>query len=296
MPELPEVQTTVNYLNSELKGEVFSDLWTDAEKLLKKPASWTKFKGLIVESEVKNISRRAKYVIFHLSGEKTLVIHQRMSGHLLVGQWRRKNDNWRSVNKKALEDKYNQYLHLIFWFASGKMLALSNLRKFATLRLYNKSIPSDYNKKAGIEELDKLGLEPLGEKFTFERFKQVLEGRRAAIKTILMNQEIIAGIGNIYSDEVLWKAGVDPRNKVNKLDQDKLKKIYRAIPSVLKEALRMEGTSVSDYRKPSGKKGSYAEKLKVYGKEGEQCPRCRGEIERVKISGRSAHFCPQCQS
>lgn len=295
MPELPEVETTVRQLKKHLIGAKITRVWTDAKKLIKKPPSFSKFKKEIVGSKIKHISRRAKYIIFHLSGKKTLVIHQKLTGHLLLGKWERKNDKWTPAEKGPLEDKYNQYLHVIFWLDSGQMLALSNLRKFATLQLFNKKVPSDPSKKANIKELDQLGPEPLSREFTFTQFKKALKGRRAAIKKILMDQEVISGLGNIYSDEILWKAKVNPQNKVSDLSHPQLKRIYQAIPKVLKQAVKLKGTSVTDYRMPSGKKGGYDAKRRVYRREGEPCPRCGTKIKRVKISGRSTHFCPKCQ-
>jgi formamidopyrimidine-DNA glycosylase len=295
MPELPEVETTVEYLREKIEGEKIIGLWSDSPKLFK-GYSQKKFKEQVVGEKIEAISRRAKYVIFHLSSKKTIVAHQRMSGHFLVGKWEKEGDDWIPQGNKDLKDRYNQYLHVILKLASGKMLALSTLRKFSTLSLYEKEIPRDPGKQTGIEELDKLGPEPFSGQFSWEYFKKSLKNRRAAIKTILMNQEIVGGIGNIYSDEILWRAKTNPERKVNKLADEELKRVYKNIRPVLKKALKLEGTSTSDYRKPSGQKGGYTEERKVYQREDEPCPRCGAPIERVKISGRSAHFCPQCQN
>lgn len=295
IPELPEVQTTVSQLKKQVEGAKITRVWTDAEKLIKKPASFGRFKNEITGSEIENISRRAKYIIIHLSGPKTLVLHQRMTGHLLLGRWKKEEGNWVPIKKGPLEDKYNKYIHVVFWLDSGQMLALSNLRKFATLELYNKEVPTAPNKKTGIKKLDKLGCEPLTKTFTFEKFKEGLQGRSAAVKKVLMDQKVISGIGNIYSDEILWEAKVSPEKGVKDLTGSELERIYVAIPKVLEKALRLKGTSIVDYRMPSGQKGGYGEQLKVYKQEGEKCPRCGGKIKRVKIGGRSAHYCPQCQ-
>lgn len=295
MPELPEVETTIKYLREKIKGEKIIGLWSDSPKLFK-GCSQKGFKELVVGEKIKAISRRAKYVIFHLSSKKTIVAHQRMSGHFLVGKWKKEKDDWVPQGNEDLKDRYNQYLHVIFELDSGKMLALSTLRKFSTLSLYEKEIPRDPGKEPEIEELNKLGPEPFSDEFSWEYFKGSLENRRAAIKTILMNQEIVGGIGNIYSDEILWRAKINPKRKVNELSNKELKRVYKNILPVLKKALKLEGTSTSDYRKPSGQKGGYTEERKVYQREGEPCPRCGASIERTKISGRSAHFCPQCQN
>lgn len=295
MPELPEVETTTRILRETITGEKIDDFWTDSPKLLQNYAP-EEFKNKIVGLEFKNISRRAKYILFHLSDQNTILAHQRMSGHFLVGRWRREGESWVPQKNKALQDQYNKYIHAIFKLGSGSMLALSSLRKFSTLKLIKRKLPKSPTRETGIKELDKLGSEPFSKKFSWDYFKKALKNRRAAIKTILMNQEIVGGIGNIYSDEILWRAKVNPKKRVNKLSKEKLKKVYENIRPVLKKALELKGTSTNEYRKPTGDKGGYTKERKVYQREGEPCPRCGEPIERVKISGRSAYFCPKCQS
>jgi len=138
-----------------------------------------------------------------------------------------------------------------------------------------------------------LGPEPLDKDFTFSKFKSVL--KRGRIKQVLMNQEIIAGIGNIYSDEILWHSRVNPFKEASKLSNKELKEIYGAIKDVLQEAVKLKGTSISDYRDINGKKGFFSNVRKAYRREGEKCLRCGAKIIRKKIGGRSSHFCPSCQ-
>ncbi len=149
-----------------------------------------------------------------------------------------------------------------------------------------------------LPELKNLGLEPLDKSFNFKKFAETLRhgsGRGRKIKQVLMDQETIAGIGNIYSDEILWQAKIHPFRRVNKLRVDELKRIYLAMKQILKKALKLRGTSISDFRDTGGRSGAYSDVRKVYRREGEKCPRCGSIIKRIKIGGRSARYCPACQ-
>ena len=215
------------------------------------------------------------------------MVHQKLTGHFLLGKWKKENDKWKAPSG-FLSEKVNTYIHLLFTLDNKEMLALSDLRKFAKVELWN----SEKLKK----ELIFLGPEPLDKNFTFEKFKEaLLKRKKRKIKQILMNQAIIAGIGNIYSDEILWEAKVNPLKDVLKLSQIELKKIYGSLQKILKRAIRLKGESISDFRRVSGEKGAFDPLRKVYRREGEKCSRCGAIILRKKIGGRSAHFCPKCQ-
>lgn len=269
MPELPEVQTTVLGLKKVL-NRAFIDVWTDTEKLFKN-TSFNNFKDKIKGKKIKKVYRRGKNIIFELSDNYFMLVHQKMTGHLLYDKWK--------------ENKMNSFIHVKFFLDNNKILALSDLRKFAKIELY---------KKEEIEKaLSHLGPEPLEKIFTFNKFKKTL--KKGRIKQVLMNQEVIAGIGNIYSDEILWKAKVHPEKDALKLTETELKRIYKAMKDILKKGVELRGTSISDYRDVEGKRGRFADYIKVYRKEGEKCLRCKTPIERKKIVGRSAHFCPKCQ-
>jgi len=289
MPELPEVETTVKGLQKKVLNRTFLDVWTDVEKLVKKPESLEKFKKLIKGKKIKKIWRRGKNIIFDLSNDYSLLVHQKMTGHLLVGNWKIKKGKWISLKKGPLEDPMNRFLHLIFWLDNGKQLALSDLRKFAKVELQK------IEKLKKSKSFQKLGYEPLSKDFTFKKFKEVIKGKKGRIKQILMDQTVIAGIGNIYSDEILWRAKIHPFKDVLKLKEKELKELYKNIRKVLKKAIELQGESISDYRTPTGEKGRFDKLRKVYRREGEKCSRCGATIKRVKLGGRSAHFCPHCQ-
>jgi len=281
MPELPEVQTTVDGLNQKVLNRAFLDLWTDAPNLFKKP------EGLIGKKIIR-VWRRAKNVIFELSDDYSLLVHQKMTGHLLVGKWILKDNIWKPIDKGPLNDPYNRFIHIVFTFDNGLMMALSDMRKFAKVELWKT--------EELLKELNKLGPEPLEASFTFEKFKERLKGKKGKIKQVLMKQEIISGIGNIYSDEALWWSKINPLKDVSKLSDKELKDLYSAILKVLKKGVELGGESFSDYRKPDGSKGDFDTERKAYKRAGERCMRCKKAIiKKIKIGGRSASFCPDCQ-
>lgn len=288
MPELPEVETTVRDLRKTVLSRTIFDVWTDFEKQVKKPSNFKQFKREIKGRKIEKIWRRGKNILFDLSGGKILLVHQKLTGHLLFGKWKRKGEKWLPP-PGTLSEKINTYIHLLFTLDRGEMLALSDLRKFAKVELWNKE---ELEKS---EEFKSLGPEPLIPGFTFEKFKKTLKGKKGKIKQVLMNQNVIVGIGNIYSDEILWEAKINPFREMGGLNDKELKRIYLTMKKILKRAVRLGGESISDYRRISGKEGFFDKERKVYRREGEKCSRCRALIERKKIAGRSTHFCPRCQ-
>jgi len=289
MPELPEVETIVRDLKKKVLKRAFLDVWTDWLNMVKKPKKFEDFKKQIKGKKILNAWRRGKNILLDLSGGKTLLIHQKLTGHLLLGGWKQKRGQWESeIKGPLLDDPKNRFLHLIFWLDSGKQLALSDLRKFAKVELWDKG---DLKES---KEFKSLGPEPLEKSFTFEKFKKVLP-KKGKIKQILMDQAVIAGIGNIYSDEILWRAKVHPFKDVSNLGKEELKKIYQAMKEVLPKAIKLGGESFSDFRRLSGEKGYFDKERKVYRREGEKCYLCQTIVKRIKLAGRSAHFCPKCQ-
>lgn len=300
MPELPEVQTVVNGLNKKIIGKKIVDIWFDSPGIIKNPkpiALKKQIKGL----EIEKISRRGKNILICLTTNNKaqarkylLLIHQKMTGHLMYGKWKiRKVSSSKyevlSILEGVLSEKVNGYIHLIFYFDDGWQLALSDLRKFAKIL---------FGKKEEIEklpDLKKLGPEPLDKNFTLSKFKKIIRQAHGKIKQVLMDQKIIVGIGNIYADEILFSAKINPFKRADRLESEELKKIYLVMKKILKKAIVLRGTSISDFRDTAGIAGKYGKKLLIYKKEGEKCLRCGSIIKRVKINGRSAHYCPACQ-
>ncbi|MBI2624815.1 MAG: DNA-formamidopyrimidine glycosylase [Candidatus Nealsonbacteria bacterium] len=288
MPELPEVENTIMGLRRNIIGKKFADVWTDWAKTIKKPKDFKQFKKGIAGKKVLKIKRRGKNIIFELSGKKTLLIHQKMTGHLLFGKWKKKMGKW-IASKGPMSDPMNRFLHLIFIFSDGKMMAFSDLRKFGKVELWKRE---DFKNNSDINQL---GPEPLEKSFSLSRFKKIAYGKKGKIKQVLMDQKAVSGIGNIYSDEILWRARVHPLKPANKLSDKELKDIYGAMKEILQKAIKLGGESISDYRKPDGKRGNFDKIRKIYRREGEKCFRCLNPIKRIKIGGRSAHYCPFCQ-
>ncbi len=283
MPELPEVETTVRGLNKKVLKRTFVNVWTDTEKIVKN-LKFIEFKKQIKGKRIKKIWRRGKNIIFDLSENKVMLVHQKMTGHFLYGQWERKGDKWTMPEKGLLSDPWNRFLRLVFYLDNGDMLALSDLRKFAKIELYDKK---------DLEKILNLGPEPL--EISFSEFKTLFLKTKRKIKQVLMDQTIIVGIGNIYADEILWKAKINPLKPANELTESELKKIFQNMKDILEKALKLKGTSTSDYRGISGERGRFGDFLKVYRKTGEKCSRCETRIKREKVGMRSAHFCPKCQ-
>ncbi len=288
MPELPEAETTKKGLEIKVLNRTFVDVWSDWKKVIKKPADFGLFKKEIIGKKIRKVWRRAKNVIFDLSDGYSLLVHQKMTGHLLVGNWKiKKSENWEPIDDGYLKDPYNRFLHLVFFLSGDLMMALSDARKFAKAELWK----TEELKK----ELEKFGPEPLDKNFKLNNFIKTFKNKKGKIKQVLMDQSVISGIGNIYSSEALWYAKIHPEKSVAKLSDQELKSLYNAIKKVLELGVRLGGESFSDYRKPDGSKGNFGAERKAYKREGQKCSRCGTKIKRIKIGQRSAFFCPHCQ-
>jgi len=304
MPELPEVTTTVNGLNKTIKNLVISDIWTDItknkvikqfQKTIKDKKIFENFKKNIIGQKILKSERRGKNIFIYLSNEKIILIHLKMTGHLLYGKYiyKKKENKWQPDNneKSSLKDPFNRFIHVIFSFTNGKHLAFSDARKFGKITLLKRK---DI-KKISEEEI---GPEPLEKDFTFQKFKKrILLFPNKNIKTILMDQSVIAGIGNIYSDEILWMAQIQPESKIKNIPDNYLKNIFISIKKILPESIKLGGDSMSDYRNIYGEKGKFQNNHNVYQRNKKLCHRknCKGKIERKKIGSRNSYFCNKCQ-
>ena len=286
MPELPEVETIVRDLNLTVIGRKILDAWTDWPKTIK-THNLKSFIHDIASREILKAHRRAKYIMIDLTGNKTLIIHQKISGHLLYGKWQVKNKKIIPVlNGPIKSDPFNRHIRFILWLDNGYQLGLSDLRRFGKVFL------GDTDKIEQINEIGRLGPEPLDPKFTFLKFKELMAKRKGVVKKVLMDPFVIAGIGNIYSDEILWYSGIHPLHRVENLEEKELKVIYKNIRFVLKKAIAAKGDSQQDYRTLEGKFGTYQNMEKAYQKTGQRCQkRDGGIIKRIKVNARSAHFC-----
>jgi formamidopyrimidine-DNA glycosylase len=269
MPELPEVETVVRQLRGELLGRQIIDVHTAWPRHIDRP-DWEQFQSRLLGRTIANIYRRGKYIVIGLDGDEYLIIHLKMSGQLLVTD---------------AEQAYSKHDHTIFSLEDSRELRFRDTRKFGRIYLTD----------SRQEILGKLGPEPLSEEFTLELFQDMLSKKRRILKPLLLDQTFVAGIGNIYADEALHYARLDPRRLSNSLTRSETKALFNGVQTALRAGIMREGASIDVYRKPNGSKGFMQNALVVYGNAGEDCPRCSGTIDRIVLGGRSTHYCPGCQ-
>ena len=296
MPELPEVQTVVDGLNKKIKNKIIKSVWTDynssfyyGKENIKDPEYFKKFKKEILGKRVLKIKRRAKNIFIFLSGGLVLVVHLKMTGHFLFGDFVFKKNQNKYIPKdknSALADPFNRFTHFVIVFADGKVLALSDMRKFATVFVLKQELLE--------KQFLEIGPEPFGLKV---KDLDVQKFKNGKIKTVLMNSKFIAGIGNIYSDEILWKVGVSPERKVVNINDKEWQKILNFTEKILKSSIDIGGDSMSDFRNIDGKRGKFQTKHKCYKLEKTVCKKrgCDGILKKIKIGGRVARFCPKHQ-
>jgi formamidopyrimidine-DNA glycosylase len=279
MPELPEIETIKNDLAPKIIGKIITKVTFPPDskiRILRRFHSAQDFIKELQGTKIQFLRRRAKYLIFDLLPPKSLVMHLGMSGQLRL---------------EKSKTPYEPYIRAIFHFNNGTELRFIDPRKFGEIFLELPSLKSHHL------TLDRLGTEPLEKNFSITYLSRILQRSRRAIKTLLLDQKSIAGIGNIYSDEILFQAKIHPTRLANTLDGDDIKLLHRSIKKILKDAIDNRGTTAADkrYRDGWGKAGKFQEKLKVYQRRGNPCFSCGTMIKSMRIGGRSASFCPHCQ-
>ena len=279
MPELPEVETIVRGLQKKVTGKKIDRVEVRYNKIFRdccgRPFSDQELADVLKSLEGRSIAgirRRGKYIIFDLGG-LLLLIHLRMTGKF-------------SSEPGLLSDKHT---HIVFYFTDKGFLAYNDIRKFGTFQIICSQ--ADYQKAT----VSRLGPEPLGDDFTLEYFLREMKESMKNIKAFLLTQEKIAGIGNIYADEILFFAGIDPERLCNTIDQEEAQRLYLGIREKLLLGIDAGGASIRNYVNESGEKGRFQELLKVYGKKGCRCPRCGNELKVKTVAGRTSTFCPECQ-
>ncbi len=282
MPELPEVETIKRSLEKSLLGKRI----VGVQILLAK-----QFKGekkQVLGKRVTAIKRRGKILIISLSGGKNLVIHFKLTGQLVWVPGKGRRVTLGHPIPFAGSELPAKTTHIIFDIDGGQLF-FNDLRQFGWVKVIDEN---DLEK-----ETDKLGVEPLTENFSHEYLKQAFSKTKKPIKLVLMDQEKIAGIGNIYANEALFEAGILPTRPAKELTEIQLKKLKDAVFKVLKEGLKYGGSSAADeaYIKPTGEAGEYQKHFRVYQRENQQCNKCGGKIKRINLGGRGTFFCPTCQ-
>lgn len=285
MPELPEVTTTVNGLKETVVGKQITDVWTDWPRTIKTP-SFPSFRKKLVGKRITGVERCGKNILVHLSEDFVILVHMKMTGHFLYGKYEIAKNRVVAPAGPLSNDPYNKYVHLLFILSGKKSLGLSDARKFAKVKLFSA------HELSTCDDLKNLGPDALS--VSQKEFRERLLRRpRGKIKQVLLDQTIIAGVGNIYSDEMLWLAGVHPLRTVEKILPSELRALHVAMRNVLRKGIKFNGDSDSDYRNVYGERGNFQHHHNVYRRTGKPCPKNdRGAIKRIVVGGRSAHFCP----
>lgn len=303
MPELPEVTTTTNGINRVMKGRRILDVWCDWPKMLRDTTLDT-FHDTLKGRKFLSATRRAKNILLHFDNDVTLLMHLKMTGHVMYGKYKKEHtvgngkssvERWvpdPSEKNTALHDPYNRFIHVVFVLDNNHHLVFCDSRKFGKLQLLKTS------QHQAQTPLRALGPEPLDPSLTFEVFKSQLHKRmNSKIKTVLMDQTILAGIGNIYSDEILFEVGLHPEERVVDIPNTILKKMFQKLPVLLNRGIDFGGDSTSDYRNIDGERGKFQGKHQAYRRTGKPCLKrnCSGVMLRRVVGGRSAHFCSMHQ-
>lgn len=265
MPELPEVETIVREMRDALVGKKLKRVFVFDRKLSRP--------GVHFPLKVESVERLGKYIVCNMTNGARCLVHLRMTGELLLEKFNRNSSEARRQHERAA-----------FNFSDGSKLRFIDVRRFGTI---------EWRKKH--EPLPSLGPDPLSKEFTPKTFTAAFKKSSRAIKSLLLDQQAIAGIGNIYADESLWLAKIQPRRESRSLKTGEVRRLVLSIKSVLKEAIKKGGFTLRDYRRLDGSSGYYQKSRKVYDREGEHCFRCDAKIRRIKIGGRSSYFCLKCQ-
>ncbi|MCZ8518320.1 MULTISPECIES: DNA-formamidopyrimidine glycosylase [Paenibacillus] len=273
MPELPEVETVRRTLNVLVAGKTIEKVSVHLGRIIQHPDDIEAFKALLEGETIQTVERRGKFLRIH-TGRFTLVSHLRMEGRYGVYE---------------ADEPMELHTHVVFHFTDGTELRYKDVRQFGTMHVYERG--QDLMEKP----LKKLGLEPLDEAFTLEAFRSRIAGRKTKIKPLLLNQEYIVGIGNIYVDESLFLAGIHPERESDTLTKAETARLHEAIIRTLQDAVEAGGSSIKSFVNGQGEMGMFQHSFRVYGRKNEPCPVCGHPIEKTVVGGRGTHFCPKCQ-
>jgi formamidopyrimidine-DNA glycosylase len=273
MPELPEVETVRSTLEPRLVGRRFDEVEI-ADSRLTRPVDPAEVAAELTGERVAAVARRGKYLIVRFESGLVLLIHLRMTGSLI-----------HTSNGAAASDPHSR---AVVRLDDGSDVTYRDVRRFGTWLVLAPDELDDYLAA-------RLGLEPLGADFTPRELGARLAGRRAPVKAALLDQRTLAGVGNIYADEALWRARVDPRRPAGKLTQPEVRALHRGVRRALEAGINRQGATLRDYRTPDGGSGRMQHEFKVYGREGEPCRRCGAPIAKTRLGGRGTWYCPACQ-
>ena len=276
MPELPEVETIRRDLEKEFQGKRIKTVDVTGLRSIRRHTNKKQFTSRIEGKKLESVSRRGKNLLLDL-GDDLLIVHLGMSGQLL---------------KAAPKDAAIKHTHVVFHFSPGGQLRYVDTRTFGELYVVSKAALAEE-----APELSDLGFDPIDDVMSWQDFGTKLVRRQAQLKSVLMDQKFVAGIGNIYSDEILWEAGLRYDRPSHTLSIQEVRRLYRAIGEVLQEAIKQRGSSLADetYRDLYNQIGGFQLQHNVYARDGQPCKRCRHAIGKAKYQGRSTFYCPSCQ-
>jgi formamidopyrimidine-DNA glycosylase len=300
MPELPEVEYTARQLRVAIAGATIRDAQVFWERTVGYPPN---FLAEIAERSIQGVRRRGKYLVLDLSGDLILTIHRRMTGNLLLlppgweidtglrerdaAAWNTRGPVFQVRGSEEIDPVDLRYCRVCFNLVDGRRLLYTDPRKFGRIELWPRAREA--------EALAGLGVEPLGDEFTVEGLARSLGGRKGAIKQVLLDQKIIAGLGNIYADEALYYAFIHPLRPAQSLSADEVRLLHEGVVAVLTLGIEHGGTSFSEYRDLWGEAGDNYNHVRVYQQDGKPCARCGTLIERIVVGQRGTHYCPTCQ-
>ncbi|GAA0601023.1 DNA-formamidopyrimidine glycosylase [Virgibacillus siamensis] len=273
MPELPEVETVKQTLKRFVIGKKIKDVEVYWPNIVKRPDDVEKFKSELTGQTIQDITRKGKFLLFQLD-DSVLVSHLRMEGKY-------------SVHPSS--EIIKKHTHVIFRFVGGDELRYNDVRKFGTMHIFNKG------EEFGGKPLNQLGPDPFDKSFTLEYFYKKLKKTERNIKTVLLDQSVVAGLGNIYVDETLFRANIHPLKKSSKLTKNEIREIRNQAVDTLQEAVLQGGTTIRSYVNGQGDMGMFQQELFVYGQEDNPCKQCGKPIVKLKIGGRGTHICAVCQ-
>lgn len=286
MPELPEVETIAVDLDGALRGQTLTGVRRLGERSVI-TSSWLTFRRVLSGARIKRIFRRAKMLVIETSSG-LIVIHLKMTGQLIYISKKINLAGGHPIISTGVSVP-NKHTRLVFEFKNGGRLYFNDLRKFGWIRLMS---AAEFAVVA-----NEVGIEPLEPDFTLAFFKTMLSTRSGTtIKAVLLDQKKLAGLGNIYVDEALFDSRIRPDRRVVSLTAAEIKRLYGAIPKILRQSISQRGTTFRNFSDPGGSKGGYMPFLKVYGRQAKPCPRCGTLLHKIRVAGRGTHFCPQCQS
>jgi formamidopyrimidine-DNA glycosylase len=278
MPELPEVEVIRRDLEREVVGKRVKSVEADGMRSIRRHHSRKQFAGHLEGKKMTGVERRGKYILVKLEGGEVLVIHLGMSGQL--------------IRTKGTRDTMAKHTHVVITFTQGGQLRFIDPRTFGEMFVTDLDVV-----EKEVSELAHLGLDPLDAPMSWDQFGRLVASKHQKLKPLLMDQKFLAGIGNIYSDEILWGAGLRWDRMSDSLSPEEVRRLYRSMVEILQDAVKYRGSSLADeqYVDLYGKPGEFQEHHKVYAREGEACRRCRKPLVRQRVGGRSTFFCEACQ-